>query len=229
MRLQAAITGDLRKVVANQWRRGGAAIRAGLREAGKGLQADLRADASSAGLGRLSKVWRMRTYRGRQGPWESSVLVYPKGGERTRGALAALEHGATIRAKQKRFLAIPTNFNRRGGRRGGKVLFQPGELQGAFTKKSSNGNLLLFAPVRQAGKRLASGNVRKLAFVETQLLGSGRVKRTEKILQARAVPMFVLVPQVRIRKRLNIRGTAEKWRGQVGLLIVKHWRRQNAR
>lgn len=228
MRLAAAISGDLRKQVSKEWREAGKAIRSGLREAGKGLQADLKRDANAAGLGKLAKVWRVRVYGGRRGPWESSALVYPKGGERTRGALWAFEHGATIRAERGRYLLVPTNFNRKGGRRGGRVLYQPDELKDSFVKKTRGGHLLMFARVAHAQAKVR-GSVRDRAYVNERLLGSGRVKRTREILKAGAVPMFILVPQIRVTKRLNIAGLARRWEAKLPALILKHWGEANGR
>jgi hypothetical protein len=226
--LAAALQGDLRKVMSSEWKTAGRAIRAGLREAGKGLQADLRRDAESAGLPHLGKVWRVRVYRGKRGPAESAALVYPKGGDRTRGALWAFENGATIRAEQGRYMLIPTQFNRKSGRRGGRVLFEPSELQGSFVRRSRDGTLLLFARVSHA-QSLVRGKVRDRAYVNDRMVGSGRVKRTREILEKGAVPMFVLVPQIRVRKRLDIAGMRRRWEGRTAELIVKHWRNASGR
>ncbi len=228
MRLEAALTGDLRKHIGKEWRKAGRAIRSGLREAANGIKADLRADAEAADLGRLAKVWRVRVYGGKRGPWESSALIFPKGGERTRGALWAFEHGATIRSTNARYLLVPTAFNRKGGRRGGKVLYKADELKDTFVQRSKGGNLLMFARVAKAQQKV-KGRVRDRAYVGDRLLGGGRVKRTEKILQAGAVPMFVLVPQIRVTKRLNRAGIVRKWELRVPALIIKRWNEDDGR
>ena len=121
MRLEAAIRGDLEKMVAADWRRGGRAARGGLRRAAKGLRKGLREDAKRAKLGRLGRVWRYRVYRGRRSPMDTAAIVYPKAGKRGRGALWAFEHGATIRAKGGRYLAIPTGYNKPRGHRKSKA------------------------------------------------------------------------------------------------------------
>ena len=230
MRLSAAIKGDLRKQIADEWRTAGRAIRAGLREGGKGLQSDLKRDAQLAGLGKLSKVWRVRVFRGRSGPTDSFAFVYPKGGDRTRGAIWALDTGTTIRAKNARYLTIPTNFNRKGGKRGGKVLYQINQLHDTFVQKTREGHLLLFARVGRAQvKNAKTGRVQDRAYVNSQLLGSGRVKRTREILKYGAVPMFILVPQVRVSKRTNIDALVTRWQARLPALIVKHWNSTNAR
>ena len=228
MRLDLHVVGDIRRILNEDWKAGRKAIRSGIRDTSRGLRDDLRADGAAAGLGKLARVWRTRLYRGRGGAWDSVGFVYPKGGERTRGALWALEYGAIIRPKNARYLLIPTQFNRKRGRRGGKVLYRPEELQDSFVQKSKGGSLLLFARVGHAQTR-SNGRVRDRAFVNSQMLGSGRAKRTRDILGYGVVPMFVLVPQVTIRKRLNIRQLTEKWEAKLGYFILRNWDKDNGR
>lgn len=194
--LSIAIRGDLRKQLRAEARLMRRAMTAALREAGTDLRDDLRAD-TSRGLGRkVGRKWRSRFYgRGRRTA-DMAALVYPNGGDRLRQMIDAAEHGATIRAVNGTYLAIPTNFNRAGGRKGGKVLFQPGELQESFVQRSRSGTLIIFAPVRQA-QRQRKGRVQDLAFANGKLLGSGRRKATTAALAARAVPMFILKKSVR--------------------------------
>lgn len=225
MRLGAALQGDLRRIVAAEWRAGGKAIRGGLRDAAVGLRGDLRRDAENAGLDRLGKVWRHKVYGGRGGPWDAAAIVYPKGGERTRGAIYAYEHGATIRARKGRYLLIPTGFNLSGGRRGQRVLYRPEELENSFVRRSRNGNLFLWVRVQHA-QRLRKGRVQDLAYVNTHLLGSGRVRRSRDILERGAVPMFLLLPRVTVQKKLNIAWMTERWRRRLPYLIVRKWNRQ---
>jgi len=168
-----------------------------LREAARDLTAELKAD-TSRGLGRrVGRKWKFRVFSNGRRTADMAALIYPAGGPRLRQMLGAHEKGAVIRAQNGRYLAIPTLFNRAGGRRGGKVLFQPRELHESFVQRSRNGNLLIFAPVRQA-QRLRRGQVQSLAVASNQVLGSGRRKRTEALLAARAVPMFVLKRFVRV-------------------------------
>ncbi len=146
---------------------------------------------------RLARSWGKRVFRRRGGGAKGVVWT------RTWHILSTFEHGAIIEAKAGRFLTIPTGFNRSRGLRGGRTLFRPDQLQGAFVKRSKKGNLLLFAPVRHA-QAMSRGGVRDKAYVETKLLGSGRKRRTEKLLAARAVPMYVLRRRVAIRKRMGV-------------------------
>ena len=37
------------------------------------------------------------------------------------------------------------------------------------------------------------------------------------------VPMFILVPQVTVRKRLEVAGAAERWVSRLPSLVVRNW------
>jgi hypothetical protein len=39
------------------------------------------------------------------------------------------------------------------------------------------------------------------------------------------VPLFILVPQVTVGKRLDVDGAAQKWIAELPHLIVRHWQR----
>jgi hypothetical protein len=226
VRLKAAITGDLREVVGKEMAAAGKAIRAGLREAGNGMKKDYNAEMRRAGLGKLARVWRVRVYRGKRGPMDAFGIVYPNGGERTREAIWAYEHGATIRAKNAKYLLIPTSFNRQRGRRGGKVIYTPDQLKDSFVQQSKDGTLMLFARVQRAQMK-QKGIVRNRAFVNSHMLGGGRVKRSEEILRYGSVPMFVLVPQVQVQKRLRLSSITARWQRRAPELILKHWEAQS--
>ena len=38
-----------------------------------------------------------------------------------------------------------------------------------------------------------------------------------------AIVVFILVPQVTLRKRLDVEGAAERWGDRVAGLIAEHW------
>lgn len=188
------------------------AIVAGTREGTEALKKSLRADAKAAGLGRLANTWQSKFYR--NDGFDAAGLVYSKAPKPMR----AFAEGAVIKANGAKYLAIPTNFNRARGRRRARaekgrgqwanVLISPEEMvrnkRFTFTRPRKDGpGLIWFIQVTKAQAKTRRG-IKTTAYAGGQfLLGSGRRARTEPILEAGAVPMFVLVPQVTIKKRIN--------------------------
>ena len=235
MRLSAALVGDLREEMRDEVRNLAPPLRRALRAAGDELKVDLRAHTEDAGLGKLGRTWRHRHFRGRPNPFDMASFVFPAG-RSARRALAAFDQGVEIRPKNAKYLAIPTQFNRKTGRRGGRVLVKPDEIKDGFVRRSKKGTLILFARVSEASAK-SRGRVRRRAFVNTtqsgtgaaKLLGSGRVRRSEAILEAGAVPMFVLVPKVNLRKRIDIDRIAEKALNALPARVVREMEIENAK
>ena len=42
--------------------------------------------------------------------------------------------------------------------------------------------------------------------------------------QGYAVPIFILVPQVTVKKRLDVAGAAARWQARLPELVLRHWR-----
>ena len=191
--LSVALRGDLRRELAAEARLVRRATLEALREATPELRDELRALTSQHLGTRVGRRWRSRVFPVRRGRSEMAGLVFPAGRDRLRGLLSALEFGAVIRARGGRYLAIPTQFALAG--RGQRMT--PADLQESFVQRSRNGTLIIFAPVREAA-RMRRGQVERLAVANNRILGNGRRKRTEKALEARAVPMFILKKFVRM-------------------------------
>ncbi len=218
MRLGAALLGDLRQVVQEEIKDMQANIVDGLREGGQGCLSELRQHVAGADLGRLARAWAMRIYKN-AGALDATALLFVKG-RSARAAMASFEYGAIVRPVKGRYLAIPTQFNRAGGRKGGKVLYRPKDLTDSFVIRSNDGSLLLMARVQHAQTK-SKGRIADKAYVNSRLLGSGRKKRTAALLQYGAVPMFVLMPSVRITKRLDIAAIANKWADETARIILR--------
>ena len=183
-RINAALAGDLRRMMAQEQADAEAGIRRGMergQDMAKGL---LRQQVQRAGLGnRLAKTWRGdRKLLYRDGPLDYAALVISKAPE----IVAAHMEGGTVRAKQGRFLAIPTKTaQRRAGRR---RRAKPEMFQGLRYVPRADGADLLIDP-------------------SVPLTKSGRLSR-------RAV-YFILVEQATLRKRLPDFRDAERRVGAV--------------
>ena len=145
--LRIRIDGDLRKIGREESARLARDVNAAIVRAGQAVQAELRQQTTAARLGRgVANAWRLRFYRSRRTP---VAFVY----SRAPNIIAAFDEGARIRARGNPYLAIPTGFNRQGGRRSAKVLITPEEMartRGTFVKRSKKGSLLWFLPVSSA-------------------------------------------------------------------------------
>ncbi|MBM3950764.1 MAG: hypothetical protein FJ311_04850 [Rhodospirillales bacterium] len=212
MRLQAAIEGDLKRFLAEEVKAAEEAVTAGVREATDGLKQDLRRQIAGAGLGqRLANTWRSEVYPKGARSIRAAGLVFSKAPNIVR----VYEEGAVIRSKHGFFLAIPTPAAGRFG--DGRRKMTPGlweRMHGARLRfvYRRRGPSLLVADNRRARTGRRGGFAR----------ASERALRTGRGLVT--VPMFLLVPQVTLRKRLDVTGAAEKWLALLPQLVVRNWR-----
>jgi hypothetical protein len=182
--------------------------------AGQGLKTELRRQATSAGLGqRLANSWRDRHYPNQK--LDAASLVYTKAPQ----IIRAFDEGAVIRSGQSRFLAIPTeNAPRKGtdGKRISPSTFPEhrfGSLR--FVPRPSGPSLLVVDGLRGSLSR-ESGELRGFRRATDRARRSGQGLTT--------VVMFLLVPQVKLRKRLDVTRPAERWSGQLPALVEQQLR-----
>lgn len=219
MRFRLAVKGDLVRAMTAEKGRIARAVTKALDDVGGDAQEEYRRQVEAAfgprGGRKLARTIRIKRFP-RSDSVNAAVFIFSRAPE----IIAGSDSGAVILPKQGRFLAIPTNFNRAHGRRGTRAERGAGGFPGvrvtpeemvksglAFTRPRKDGpGFIWFLKVTRAQKRVGKrGKLRDLAFAGGLfLVGSGRVGRTRDILEAGAVPMFVLVPQVRIPKKLSI-------------------------
>jgi Family of unknown function (DUF6441) len=204
--VQAGIQAELRAIER--------AVAAGTRDAGRGLRTELRRQVSSAGLGqRLANSWRNKHYPNQQ--LDAASLVYAKAPQ----IIRAFDDGAVIRSKRGRFLAIPTeNAPRKGtyGRRISPSNFPEhrfGPLR--FVPRQSGPSLLVVDGLRASFSR-QTGELRGFRRATDRARRSGQGLTT--------VVMFLLVPQVKLPKRLDVVPAAERAVAQLPALIEQQLR-----
>lgn len=212
MRLQAAIEGDLKRFLAEEVTAAEEAVTAGVREASDGLKQELRRQIAGAGLGqRLANTWRSEVYPKGARSIRAAGLVFSKAPNIVR----VYEDGAVIRSRHGFFLAIPTLAAGRFG--DGRRKMTPGlwermhgvRLRFVYRRR---GPSLLVADNRRARTGKRGG----FAKASASALRTGRGLVT--------VPMFLLVPQVTVRKRLDVAGAARKWIAALPTLVNRNWR-----
>ncbi|MBC7102790.1 MAG: hypothetical protein H5U13_06140 [Parvibaculum sp.] len=211
MRLSATIVGDLGRIMAEEVKAAEKAVTAGVGEAAEGLKADLRTQITNAGLGpRLARTWRSETFPKGQNSIRAAGLVWSK----APGIIRIYEDGATIRSTKGFFLAIPTSAAGRFGDGGRKI------TPGGWERRT--GQRLRFVYRRNAASLLVADNMRArtgkrggYARASAAAVRSGRGLVT--------VPIFILVPQVTFRKRLDVASAANTWQERLPGLVVRNW------
>jgi hypothetical protein len=204
--LQTGLLADLRDIER--------AVAIGTRDAGRGLKTELRRQVGSAGLGqRLANSWRDKHYPNRK--LDAASLVYTKAPQ----IIRAFDEGAVIRSRRGRFLAIPTeNAPRKGtdGRRISPSTF-PEHRFGPprFVPRQTGPSLLVVDGLRASFSR-QTGQLRGFRRANDRARARGDGLTT--------VVMFLLVPQVKLRKRLDVARAAERWSAQLPALIEQQLR-----
>ena len=209
--LKVELLGNIVEAMEAEHQAGRKAVAAGMRQAGEGLKRDWRGQIVAAGLGvRLGNAIRAKHYPGRPS-LGAAALVY---GQPSRGRnsvpaiLESFDQGAVIRGRSGPFLAVPTDAVPRG--RGGARL-TPEEFK------------------RRTGQELRF--VRRGRGQPSLLVAEGRVSRRGRYAVSRSktgrgratVVVFILVPQVTLRKRLDLKSAADRWAGRVPALITAAW------
>ena len=204
MRLQLDITPDLAAMMAAEIRAGERAVSTATRAAGDTLKTAWRAQITGAGLGqRLARTIRSEQFPKGKPSLSAAALVWSKAPV----IVGAHDTGPLIRSRNGFWLAIPTEAAGRGFR-GGRIT--PGEwerrrgLRLRFVYRRSGPSLLV------AEGRL---NARGQAVASRSKTGRGRT----------TVPIFLMVPQVRLPKRLNLARDAARAQDALPGMIVANW------
>jgi len=184
------------------------AVTAGVKAAADGMKTDLRAMIESAGLGeRLPNAIRTEVYPKGRPSIHAAAFIYPRGkGAQT--ILEAFSQGVTIRSNSGRFLAVPTpeaGAGRFGTRLTPELWEQRTGIRLKFIYRRGGPSLLVADLRARAGKRGGFATP------------SARAGKTGRGLTT--VPIFILLPQVTLAKRLNPKEVARRWSDRVPELI----------
>ncbi|MET4102790.1 hypothetical protein ACSSV6_003494 [Roseovarius sp. MBR-38] len=204
MKLKLDITPDLVAAMAAEVKAGEKAVTAAMREAGTGLKTAWRGQITGAGLGRrLANSIRSQTFPKAGESLNAAALVWSKAPV----IIGAHDTGPLIRSKDGFWLAIPTPAAGKSSK-GGRIT--PGEWE------------------RRTGLRLRFVFRRRgpsLLVAEGRLNTKGRAvaSRSKTGRGLTTVPIFLLVPQVKLRKRLDLARDAERAVDGVPGLIVAKW------
>jgi hypothetical protein len=238
MRLATTIVGDIRKMLAAEVEAGKRAAMTAIRSETEAAKQDLRAQVRGAfgvnGSG-IANAWRGRVYPASGKSLRPAGLVWTK----TPTIIDAFERGATIRPKGgQKFLAIPTGFNAARGRRGrGEkgMRVTPAQMvasRQAFIRPFENGKGFVWClPVRRGqtvGRRrapLVAGGITAVATANRK----GARAWQAALLKQGFVPMFLLLPEVRLAKRLDVAAVQNAVRRRLPGRFLAAWRREAKR
>lgn len=204
MKLGVSIVGDIVRLMEAEVKAGEKAVTTAMRDAGTGLKTAWRAQITGAGLGaRLARTIRSEQFPKGRTSLNAAALVWSKAPV----IVSAHDTGPLIRSKNGFWLAIPTPAAGKS-LRGGQIT--PGEWE------------------RRTGLRLRFVYRRtgpSLLVAEGRLNSKGRAvaSRSKTGRGLTTVPIFLLVPQVRLPKRLDLGRDAERVRDAVPRLIVANW------
>lgn len=191
MQIKYEIVGDLTAALASEVRAGERAVKGAIGAAATRLKTDWRGQVTGAGLGRrLGNTIRSAVYPKGQPSLNAAGIVYSKAPQ----IISPHAKGAVIRARSGHFLAIPTDAAPKG-RRGGRIT--PAEFE------QRTGQTLKFIFRRGRPSLLVSDG--RLSRGKKSA-GSFRVSRSKTGRGLTSVPIFVLVPQVRLSKRIDLDG-----------------------
>lgn len=194
-------------------------VTAAMREATEGLKSDLRADVADAGLGqRLGNTWRGKTYPEAAISLEAASFVW----SRAPNIVDAFDRGVTIKSSRGFWLAIPTAAAGVKGINptGAMKRITPGGwerrtgMRLRFVYRRGRPSLLVADNGRLSKKGLARPNIGRTRGGAAFTRISGRS----------TVVVFILVPQVTVRKRLDVASVAQQWASRVPSLLATHWK-----
>jgi hypothetical protein len=207
------------------------AIRAETEAAKQALRAQTRGAFGARGGG-LANAWRSRVFPSSGRSLRPAGLVFTK----VPTIVDAFDRGVTITPRSgRKFLAIPTGFNAARGRRGrGEkgLRVTPAQMVAsgkAFLRPFKNGRGFVWClPVRQApaeGRRRPALIAGGLTAVATARRKGARGWQAALLKQG-FVPMFLLLPQVALSKRLDVAAVQRAASRRLPQRFVEAWNEQ---
>jgi hypothetical protein len=233
MKFTAQIKGNIAEYMRLEAEGGARAASRVMGEETRALQLGLRAQVNAAfgakGRG-IGNAWRSKTYP-RRPSLGAAGLVYSK----MPAVVDAFEKGALIRPKNgKKYLAIPTGFNAAQGRRGrGEkgMRVTPAQMvasKQAFLRPIESGRGFVWClPVKRPGdvkgkrrpRHLIAGGITAVATSNRAAKG----RWMQQLLSQGMVPMFILLPSVKLPKKLDIVPVARSVAARIPGRFVAEW------
>jgi len=215
--LGMALKGDIKKIFDGEKNLTRAACEAAVKAQTAETKPDLRSVTGPV-LGQgVANAWRDRFYRNK-GDASPAGFIFTK----APAIIKAFSSDTVIVPKHGRFLAIPTMFNRYGRRTSSRTTWvttkDMAKSPDAFVRPRKNGpGFLWYLPLKINGKtspgvagvnkyiRTHGGGYRKIAITAGKAtFQPHRRDLANRYFENTAVPMFTLVPEVRLKKRIDL-------------------------
>jgi hypothetical protein len=210
VRFDIAIEGSLARIMAAETAAAEIAVTRGVGTAGRDLQDAWRSQIRGAGLGgRLANSVRRQLYPAGEPSLRAASLIWTKAPHIVEG-----HEGALIRAARGRFLAIPLPA---AGLRG------PDRRRITPAGWEQRTGMRLRFVRRRSGPALLVADDARMTKAGRAAAKRGRRRRDGILTGAQTVPVFVLVPQVSLRKRLDIDRLARAAEARPPGLILAAW------
>lgn len=204
MKLRLELSGSIAAAMQAELNAGEKAVSDAVRGAALRLKADWRGQIAQAGLGqRLSRTIRSEAYPKGQPSLNAAALVWSNAPV----IVGAHDSGPLIRSKNGLWLAIPTAAAGKSAR-GGRIT--PGEWE-----RRRGLPLRFIYRARGPSLLVAEGRLNSRGHGVASRAKSGRGRTT--------VPIFLLVRQVKLAKRLDLARDAERAMASIPGQIVAGW------
>lgn len=211
MRIEVDIALDPRALTAKVYLEGEIAVTKAISSAGLALKAGWRAQIRAAGLGgRLGNTIRERLYPQGQPSMNAASFVWTRAPK----IVDAFDRGVLIRSKDGFWLAIPTAA---AGTGPGRKRITPGRWE------QRTGRRLRFV-YRPRGPSLLVADDARIDTRGVAQAKRGRRRKDGILTGSVTVPIFLLVPQVKLRKRLDIESLALATGARIPALILANWK-----
>lgn len=189
------------------------AVTRSIRGAGQSLKGRWRTQISAAGLGKgLANTVRSESYPKTTESINAAAVVFSKAPR----IISAHDEGAVIRSREGFWLAIPLPA---AGRARGRRRMTP------YTWEQQNRIPLRFVFLGRGRALLVADDARLTGRGLARRKGGRRRKKDGILTGAQTVPIFLLVPQVRMRKRLNLAADIAAVAADLPSNIIRNWGR----
>ncbi len=212
MRITFRSEENLQAALYDEFVAGEKAVSIAMDHAGRAIKRDWRGQIRAAGLGRrLANTIRNRRYPEKTHSMDAAALIWSKAPE----IVGAHEHGALIRSKEGFWLAIPIDrvAKRMRGPRHARIT--------PHLWEERTGKRLRFVYRRGRPSLLVDDGTQRQRRTLDHL---GFVASPRRFRKNVVIPIFILVPQVKLSRRLDLAQSAEQVARAVPAAIVSSWR-----